>query len=207
MEKPCAPTRREREKKFRVELVLDAAFRVFSEKPFAKASVEEIAAAAEMSVGTLYSLFETKGEIYRALISRQQTTFYDYVNARIDGAPDPKAKIHAAIVSSFESFVKRARGWQLHAASMAGFELGTRRQLLNEARATSEATSSRVVAACQDGVEIGVFKAGVDPGLMGLTIMMIPQAYIGYVFDHMETDIMSLVPSALEAADRVVGAD
>ena len=63
MDKSSLPTRRDRERKFRADLVLDAAFRVFSERPYAKVSVEDIASAAEMSVGTLYSLFETKGEI------------------------------------------------------------------------------------------------------------------------------------------------
>ena len=50
-------SRKERELQFRLNIVLDAAMDVFSEKSFGHVSVEEIATRAEISVGTLYNLF------------------------------------------------------------------------------------------------------------------------------------------------------
>ena len=205
MDKPPPPTRKDREKKFRADLVLDAAFRVFSERPYAKVSVEDIASAAEMSVGTLYSLFETKGEVFRAMISRQQQGVFDTVNARVDAATSPREKIHAFIQGYFEAFVTNANGWQLYATAAAGFELAAKRQIINEARRAQDETAQRVLEACEQGLSSGEFKSGVPAELMTLTIMMIPHAYFTYVFEHMKTDIMTLVPSAQRAVDRVVG--
>ncbi len=207
MDKPPPLTRKDREKKFRTDLVLDAAFRVFSERPFAKVSVEDIASAAEMSVGTLYSLFETKGEIFRAMVSRQQRGVLETVNARVDAATSPRRKVHAFIEGYFEAFVTNASGWQLYATAAAGFELAAKREIINEARRAQDETAQRVLTACEEGLSAGEFKSGVPPELMTLTIMMIPHAYFTYVFEHMETDIMTLVPSALRAVDRVIGID
>ena len=53
-------TRKQREQAFRVHLVLDAAREVFMKKPFAAARIEEIAERAELSVDSLYGLFDSK---------------------------------------------------------------------------------------------------------------------------------------------------
>ena len=50
-------------------VVLDAAHEVFMERPFAQVTVEQIAQRAELSVGTLYNLFNSKEQIYKNVIS------------------------------------------------------------------------------------------------------------------------------------------
>ena len=47
--------------------MLAAAARLFKEQGFAKTSMEDIAAAAELSVATAYNYFKTKGEICVAI--------------------------------------------------------------------------------------------------------------------------------------------
>ena len=69
--------RKEREKERRKEEILDAAQRVFIEKGLTTATVDDIAAAAELSKGTLYLHFESKEDIYIALMMRGLQLLYE----------------------------------------------------------------------------------------------------------------------------------
>jgi AcrR family transcriptional regulator len=57
-----------RRKDARPSDIVAAALQVFGEKGFAGARIEEIAARAGISKGTLYLYFETKSEIFRAVV-------------------------------------------------------------------------------------------------------------------------------------------
>ncbi|MCB2225857.1 MAG: TetR/AcrR family transcriptional regulator [Desulfarculaceae bacterium] len=59
--------RRAREKEQRREAILDAAKEVFSRKGYQGATMEEIAARAELSPATLYLYFNNKSELYASL--------------------------------------------------------------------------------------------------------------------------------------------
>ncbi|MCB2191140.1 MAG: TetR/AcrR family transcriptional regulator, partial [Deltaproteobacteria bacterium] len=59
--------RRAREREQRRETILDAAKQVFSRKGYQGATMEEIAARAELSPATLYLYFNNKSELYGSL--------------------------------------------------------------------------------------------------------------------------------------------
>src|SRR3990167_3119436 len=60
--------RRKREKENRRQTILSAAQNVFYGKGFQNATIEEIAACCELSVGTLYLYFKSKEEMYVSLL-------------------------------------------------------------------------------------------------------------------------------------------
>jgi AcrR family transcriptional regulator len=62
--------RKEREKEKRRQQILVAAKKLFSRKGFNKATMEDIAAEAELSPGTLYSYFKNKDELFASLSLR-----------------------------------------------------------------------------------------------------------------------------------------
>jgi AcrR family transcriptional regulator len=62
--------RKEREKERRRQQIIVAAKRVFSDKGFTKATMEDIATEAELSPGTLYLYFKNKDELYVSLSLR-----------------------------------------------------------------------------------------------------------------------------------------
>ncbi len=62
--------RKERERERRRQQIIVAAKRVFSEKGFNKATMEDIAKEAELSPGTLYLYFKNKEELYASLSLR-----------------------------------------------------------------------------------------------------------------------------------------
>jgi AcrR family transcriptional regulator len=72
--------RKERERERRRQQIIVAAKRVFSEKGFNRATMEDIAQEAELSPGTLYLYFKNKDELYASLSLR----ILQYLNIRLD---------------------------------------------------------------------------------------------------------------------------
>lgn len=199
-------SRKERELQFRIGLVLDAAEEVFGEGTFAEASVEEIARRAEISVGTLYNLFHSKEDIYRAVVSRAQTNFFVQIVSRVADARGPRDQIHALITYFFEHFTKYTRQFRHYVAASNGFQWELKSQLEHEAFASQRDFMKRVVQICELGMEQGVFKTkGINAELMAVVLLGIPHSFLSVWLDQDGVDLMTLVPQALVAADRVTG--
>lgn len=66
MEKPTI-RRKEREKEARREAILNAAARVFLRKGYYEATLDEIAAEAEMAKGTIYNYYKDKQDLFISL--------------------------------------------------------------------------------------------------------------------------------------------
>lgn len=73
MEKPTFK-RKEREKEARREAILDAAVRLFARKGNYDPTLDEIAAEAELSKGTIYNYFKDKHYLLAALLMRCHET-------------------------------------------------------------------------------------------------------------------------------------
>lgn len=88
-------TRIESRQVTRAKLV-DAAERVFVRDGFDAASVERIAAAAGFSRGAFYSNFQSKDEIFLALLDRKRVERENALNAIFEEKPDARARFRAA---------------------------------------------------------------------------------------------------------------
>lgn len=62
---------RERQKADRTGRILDAASRLFRTQGYDAVRIEDIAAAAEVSAGTCYNYFSTKGDLLLAIVSME----------------------------------------------------------------------------------------------------------------------------------------
>ena len=85
--------RKEREKERRRQQIIVAAKRVFSEKGFNKATMEDIAHEAELSPGTLYLYFKNKEELYASLslrILQYLLISLEHVNTEKDLGPEDR---------------------------------------------------------------------------------------------------------------------
>jgi len=97
--------RKEREKERRRQQIIVAAKRVFSEKGFNKATMEDIANEAELSPGTLYLYFKNKEELYASLSLR----ILQYLLIRLEHVDDkeisdPKEKLNALIEAMYDVY-------------------------------------------------------------------------------------------------------
>jgi len=96
--------RREREAEFRRADIIAAASIVFGEKGFHGAQVAEIAAAAEISLNSVYTLFKGKEELYEAVLYAAAATIRDEMQAKAEALADPAAQLLSTIDSLFTCF-------------------------------------------------------------------------------------------------------
>src|SRR3954463_1231683 len=89
---PGAPKFRRR-KAARPGEIVGAAMAVFAEKGFAAARLDEIAARAGVSKGALYLYFETKEEIFRAVVEQAIAPNIQVLRAMIAAHPGPIADL------------------------------------------------------------------------------------------------------------------
>lgn len=97
--------RKERERERRRQQIIVAAKRIFSEKGFNKATMEDIAREAELSPGTLYLYFKNKDELYASLSLR----ILQYLIIRLEHvngnkAATPLEKLSALIEAMFDVY-------------------------------------------------------------------------------------------------------
>ncbi len=97
--------RKERERERRKQQIIVAAKRVFSEKGFNRATMEDIAREAELSPGTLYLYFKNKEELYASLSVR----ILQYINIRMEHVvtaedTDPQEKLTQLIEAMFDVY-------------------------------------------------------------------------------------------------------
>jgi AcrR family transcriptional regulator len=94
-----------RRKDARPQEILEAALSVFAEKGFAAARMEQIAARAGVSKGTIYLYFDSKEAVFRALVHEvlgtQLTRFADFARA----SSGPVAPVIAGILRGIGEFL------------------------------------------------------------------------------------------------------
>ncbi len=73
--------------------ILDAAETCFSRYGFRKATVEDIAAGAQISKGAVYLHFPSKNEVMIALIARNAEAFFEKMVAEAEALPDASARL------------------------------------------------------------------------------------------------------------------
>jgi AcrR family transcriptional regulator len=97
-----APSRREARRLLQQDVsrtqLLDAAEEVFGRKGFHETTLKEVAELAEFSVGSVYSFFESKDDLFRQIFLRRGAEFMPGMQAVLDDTgAEPVAQLHALI--------------------------------------------------------------------------------------------------------------
>ena len=103
MTQPEPKWRRRKEK--RPGDIVAAALEVFTEKGFAGARIEEIARRAGISKGTLYLYFETKEEMFRAVVREVVAPNVETVRAAFEAADLPFGELLRLFLARFAGIV------------------------------------------------------------------------------------------------------
>jgi AcrR family transcriptional regulator len=96
--------RREREALRRRGDILEVATEIFSEKGYAGTQISEIARLAEVSLATVYALFESKHALYQTVAVRAAESVRDAVRAEVDAIEDPAQRVLALVDSLLHRF-------------------------------------------------------------------------------------------------------
>jgi AcrR family transcriptional regulator len=121
--KPRDEARRAREDVYRGHIV-EAAERVFAERGFEAAKVQEISALAGLSMGTIYGLFPGKTELFRAILEERGQDLLRLVRAVAARSSAPHELLEALLETYIDYFLAHPAFLRLHLRSGTSWALG-----------------------------------------------------------------------------------
>ncbi len=151
--------RKEREKERRRQQIIVAAKRVFSEKGFNKATMEDIAKEAELSPGTLYLYFKNKEELYASLSLRILQYLHirvTHVNKETDLSPNQKLRALMDAMYDVYDFDPLIIINMFHLQSSDTLK-NLSQQLLDEIKDLSQKSIGAIATIFEEGIEKGIF--------------------------------------------------
>jgi AcrR family transcriptional regulator len=149
-----ASPKRERRKEARPGELLDAALDLFVEKGFAATRAEEVAARAGVSKGTLFLYFQSKEELFKAVISENISGRFTEWNAEFDAYDGSSADMLLYAMNIW---------WERIGATRAS---GITKLIISEAHNFPEVTAFYQTEVIQPGQALirRILQRGVDRG-------------------------------------------
>ncbi len=151
--------RKEREKERRRQQILVAAKRVFSEKGYSRATMEDIANAAELSPGTLYLYFKNKEELFASLslrILQYMIIRLEQVESDTGHGPKDKLNLLKAAMLDVYGFDAASIISMLHLQSSETLK-NLSPQVLSEFDRLSDTSMNILANIFKDGIAAGAF--------------------------------------------------
>src|SRR5262245_3830820 len=149
--------RKARERALRGADVLSAARRLFARKGYQRTTMVEIAAAAELALGTLYQLFPSK----EAILCRLLEDYVDGLTARVRDAvastSDPRRQVESVVLAQIAFSEDNADVLRLYLSGWIGYEFTVRQQFGERLDTKYEAYLSLVAAVFRRGSRAGIF--------------------------------------------------
>lgn len=197
------PSRREARRIHQQDLsrtqLLDAAEEVFGRKGFHDTTLKEVAELAEFSVGSVYSFFENKDDLFRQIFLRRGEEFMTEMREVLaDETADPVGQLHDLI--DFEcGFFRRHRNFgRLYLRYANATTLIPTRQVDDAVTANYVESMDLQARLFARGQEAGVFRAGPPDVLARL--------FSGLVGAYQAVD-PAVVSDDAEPAERLALAD
>lgn len=145
-----------------IESLLRAAEQLFRRRPFADVTVEEIAGAAGVAVGSVYNHFGSKAGLHAALVDRALDTDRYFMDlAYVAGRP-PIDQLYAAADEYLAFYVANPEFFRMLAfpADPGSYPAG--RDLADRLAESVNEQNARMVEAIKLGIDTGVLRE-VDP--------------------------------------------
>lgn len=138
---------------FRRLEIIDAARTVFARKGFANGIMDEIAKEAGVAKGTLYLYFQSKVEIYRAVLEHDLEVIRKDALKRIDAAEGLKEKIRAFILARLENAEARVEFFRIMDIELGSLNMSlSRRQYLDWLKEPVLRLATAIEDAARDGL-------------------------------------------------------
>jgi TetR/AcrR family transcriptional regulator len=145
-----------------IEALLLAAEQLFSKRPMADVTVEEIAATAGVAVGSVYNHFGSKAGLHIALVERALDTDRQYMDLAYVAGRSPVEQLYAAAEAYLAFYVSNPEYFRMLAfpADPGSYQAG--RKLAERLAESVNEQNARMVEAIRLGIEAGVVRK-VDP--------------------------------------------
>ena len=140
------PTRKRLPRAEREARMLDAAVRVFGDKGFQAAPMDEIAAASGITKALLYQYFGSKEGLYGACVERARAGLFDGIEEALDAEAPGPGRLQVFAERYFDSLeANRGSWWLLYGEAPAA--------AVNAMRERNAASIARAVAGVLDGAD------------------------------------------------------
>ncbi len=170
------------------QLVLEAAERVFADKGYERAKMEEIARESGLSPGTVYTVFDGKADVFRALHEAGDAELLRCGVELARGIQNPLEMLLAGIRGYVGYFLAHPDFLRMHLRE--GFTWGTE-QSGAQSQGRTQAWRQGVevlTAAVQRCIDAGIFHPG-DPGIQARMMIAVQQVQLAHwVENGMERD-------------------
>jgi AcrR family transcriptional regulator len=173
--KPRDEARRARNDVYR-QHIFEAAERVFAERGFEAAKVQEISALAGLSMGTIYAIFPGKTELYRGILEERGREVLDRVREVVERQAPPRETLRALIELYVDWFLAHPDFLRMH------LRAGTSWAISPSAGTDSQVQHWQDIQALQSdvfrrGITDGVF-VDEDPGYLAKTFSVMDQVLL-----------------------------
>jgi AcrR family transcriptional regulator len=148
--------------------ICDAAFQLFARKGYHQTSVREIAEAAHLSIGALYTYIKTKDDILLLVYQRIFELFQERMSAALLASGDPAAQLKAAIAATLKLYDE----YQDLVLVLYQESHALRREALQQLFEVDRRYVSMIQAIIERGTREGHFEAG-DSNLLAITILFL----------------------------------
>jgi AcrR family transcriptional regulator len=171
---PRAVARQARESLYR-EHILAAAERVFAEQGFESAKVQDISRAAGLSMGSIYSLFPGKEQLFASIIERRGNELLALARSVVAAHTDPVEALEALAAAYVGYFFDHREFLRMHIRTGTAWAL----QPLNaeSRRALSDQIHDLQAGIFARGTKSGAFIAE-DPAYLAVLFSGIDQAHL-----------------------------
>ena len=169
MKSPRAQRRQLEQDQRRADIVR-AASSIFGEKGYDGAQIAEIAGAAEVSLASVYSLFQGKEEIYEAAIKAAAESIRETVFSKIEPVPDPAERLLTLVDSLFDCFEQNRDLLRIYTRSTGGLPWRMRSSMGDSSVAIFQHFTDWVAEIARDAQKAGYLK-GLEAETFALTVI------------------------------------
>jgi len=195
-----APSRREERRLLQQDVsrsqLLDAAEEVFGRKGFHETTLKEVAELAEFSVGSVYSFFESKDDLFRQIFVRAGEAFMPAMRTVLaDDDADPVEQLHALVDFEIGFFRAHPRFGRLYLRYSNATMLSVEREIDVVMRERYEEAMRLQAALLRRGQATGAFRSG-DPEVLA-------RLFSGLISAYQALDPAVVVDGATAADERL----
>lgn len=153
--------------------ILAAASPLFEKYGYEKTSMDEIASSAHKAKASIYYHFESKLDIFRAVLKQEMDTVIGRLTDIIGANPDPREQLIAYLKSRMEVILQA--GVFMHYIMTQYIEgSGDVKEAISEARKTLDDWEYRYFTdACNNGKQTGILSDAVKPDAFAKTMLVI----------------------------------
>ena len=172
------PSRREREKLRQRQEMLAAALDLFADNGYHNVSMHQIAEKAEFAIGTLYTLFQNKEDLYKALVLEECDKFEGALLDTIEGADDEIEKLRNYIRTKGDLFRDNLAFVRLFLAESKGASFNVKAGLDEDLRSRYYALIERLAAVFESGMAHNRIRRIAKPYHLAIALDSVVDAFL-----------------------------